>query len=131
MNHLDKTQTKLKFSKISILGLILNVLLLTNCKKSNDIDKGNVSFGYNTYRINCIVTGEVFIDNKSLGVIPGSCDSVVDCNSGNTLNTSLKVGKHNYKIEIKGQSGNCYNVKEGSFELKKNECVKIFMDLTK
>ena len=119
------------YRKKSILGLILGVWIINGCEKSNDTDKGNVSFGVNTHIINCIATGEVFIDDKSIGIIPGFCDSVVDCNSANTLNKEISVGKHSYKIEVKGQSGSCYKIKEGSIDLKKSDCIKIFMDLTK
>jgi hypothetical protein len=117
-------------SKKFFFGLILGIWIINGCEKSNKTDKGNVSFGVNTHIINCIATGEVFIDDKSIGIIPGSCDAVVDCNAANTLNKEISVGKHSYKIEVKGQSGSCCKIKEGSIDLKKNDCIKIFMDLS-
>lgn len=127
----DWMKSNVKEYKISTIGLLLGILILISCEKSSDTDKGNVSFGVNTHVINCIVTDEVFIDNKTIGTIPGYCDSVVDCNSTNTLNKDISVGKHSYKIEINGQSGSCYSVKEGDFELSNGDCLKIFMNLTK
>jgi len=108
----------------------VSILIFSGCEKINDSsDKGNVTFGVNTHVINCAATAEVFVDNKSIGIIPGFCDSIVDCISSTTLNKELSIGKHTYKIEV-----NCsgsYLVKEGDFELKKGDCVKIFMDLRK
>lgn len=118
------------FRKSYFMGLILGVWVVSGCEKSNETDKGTVSFGVNTHIINCIATGEVFIDDKSIGIIPGFCDEVVGCNAANTLNRDIPAGKHTYKIEVKGQSGSCYKIKEGSIDLKKNDCIKIFMDLS-
>jgi hypothetical protein len=115
--------------KSKVIGLLLIILTMYGCEKINETDKGNISFGVNTHIINCIATGEVFIDSKSIGIIPGFCDSIVDCESGSNLNKEISVGKHSYKIEVKGQSGTCYKVKEGDFELGKGECIKIFLDL--
>ena len=121
----------LNASKSIVIGLLLCILTMNSCEEANESDKGKVSFGVNTHIINCIATGEVFIDNKSIGIIPASCDSIVDCESESNLNIDLSVGKHSYKIQVKGPSGSCYKLKEGDFELGKDECVKIFFDLTK
>ena len=115
--------------KFLLFGFLL-IILAGSCKKSDEPDTGNVSFGVNTHVINCIATGEVFIDNNTVGTIPGSCDTVIDCNSDNTLNATLATGTHSYRIEVTGQSGSCFKENTGDFELKKDDCIKIFFDLT-
>ena len=114
-----------------ICGFAIGFILIISCKESNESDNGTVSFGVNTHLINCIANGEVFIDGKSIGIIPGCCDSIFDCTSTNTLNRTISMGNHSYFIEVEGQSGSCLREKAGDFNVLKGECIKIFMDLTK
>ena len=118
-------------SKCILICTCLFFFFAIGCEKSTESDMGNVSFGVNTHLINCISVAEVFIDNKSQGLIPGFCDTIINCDSVNTLNLKIAVGKHSYYIELKEQSSSCYNEQSGDFELKDNECVKIFFDLKK
>ncbi len=115
--------------RIAIIGLLFGFIIINSCEKSKDSDKGNVSFGINTHVINCIATAEVFVDSKSIGFIPGTCDTIVNCNSPYTLNKEISVGKHSYRIDVIGQSGSCLRIKEGDFDLVKDDCLRIFGDL--
>jgi hypothetical protein len=111
--------------------LIISFVFLTSCRKDDNDEKGNVSFGTNTDLLNCITTTKVFIDNEEMGIVPGYCDTIIDCFGDNTLNIELSTGLHSYKYEVSGQNGNCYREKTGDFILDKNECKKIFFDITK
>lgn len=117
--------------KCLLICTYLFCFFATGCEKSTEENMGNVSFGVNTHVINCIAVAEVFIDNKSQGLIPGYCDTIINCDSVNTLNIEISEGKHSYYIELKEQSSSCYNEQAGDFEVKDDECVKVFFDLTK
>lgn len=60
----------LNTSKSIAIGLLLCLFTMNSCEEANESDRGKVSFGVNTHIINCIVTGEVFIDDRSIGMIP-------------------------------------------------------------
>lgn len=115
--------------KISIIAFIL--ILIIGCEKSKTYDVGQVSFGINTHIINCVTTTKVYVDNKEVGIIKGFCDTIIDCSSENTLNIELNTGEHGFRFEVSGLNGSCFREKAGDFELEKNECKKIFFDITK
>lgn len=125
MSHFIGSTTKI----ITTIGLLLALIIINSCEKHKDSYKGNFSFGINTHVINCIATAEVFVDNKSIGFVPGFCDTIVNCNSSYTLNREISVGKHSYIINLMGQSGSCSRIKEGDFDLVKDDCLRIFYDL--
>ncbi len=106
-----------------ILGLLV---FIYGCEEEGN---GTVSFGSNYGILNCAVESIVFIDGNEIGSIPGYCDSISNCFSDYTLNEEISEGTHSYRIEIANQSGNCYNEKTGDFEVKKDECVRIFFNV--
>lgn len=116
-------------SKLSFLPIF--ILIIVGCDKNDIEDKGSVSFGINTHILNCVTTTKVYIDNREVGIIEGFCDTIIDCKSENTLNIELKTGKHNFRFEVSGLNGSCFREKAGDFELDKDECEKIFFDITK
>ena len=116
-------------SKLTIITIFLMTFI--GCDKNDTEDKGNVSFGTNTSLLNCITTTKVYIDNKEIGIVEGTCNTIIDCAGENTLNIELSTGKHSFKFEVSGLNGSCYREKSGDFTLDKDECEKIFFDITK
>jgi len=116
-------------SRLTLIAIVL--LTIIACDK-NDVDnKGNLSFGTNTSLLNCITTTNVFVDNKEIGIVEGNCDTIIDCAGENTLNIELPTGEHSFRFEVTGLNGSCYREKSGDFKLDKDECEKIFFDITK
>jgi len=114
-----------------LIIILISAILFLGCDKNENSDKGTISFGVNTHLINCIVTSKVYLDDKETGIIPGFCDTIIDCKSDNTLNLEIPTGQHSFKIEIVGQSGSCLREKTGDLILEKYECKRIFFDITK
>jgi hypothetical protein len=99
------------------------------CEKT--LDKGKVSFATNTGIVNCPIDAYLFIDNIKYGVIPDIGDSSRDCNSSSNLNLELPIGKHKFKVEMKGISGSCASDTTGFINIIKDECTLVFIDITK
>lgn len=119
--------------KIKYITIFLVVIVIfSSCEKKDDTGKGIISFGTNTHMYHCELITKVYIDNKEIGIIPGFCDTIIDCQSGNTLNIEVQAGKHNYKIEINGKIGcTFYYENFGEFTIENGECKMIFFDITK
>lgn len=116
-------------SNLALISVI--VMVIIGCDKNETEDKANVSFGTNTSILNCITTTKIYVDSIEIGIVEGNCGSIIDCNGENTLNIELSTGEHNYRFEVTGLNGSCYRQKAGDFKLDKNECEKIFFDITK
>jgi hypothetical protein len=108
--------------------LILVFMLLIGCEEKGI---GTVSFGSNNDLLNCIQDAYVFVDGIEIDIIPGYCDSIIDCESEYTLNHTVTEGNHDYKIVIENRSaGTCYMEKTGDFAIKKDECIRVYYDVT-
>lgn len=108
------------------IGFVLLMIGSISCNKEG---AGTVSFGSNSSLMNCITESSVFIDDVHVGIIPGSCDSVVNCSGEQTLNVEVSEGEHSYRIEIVSSEGNCHKETTGEFSVSDGECVKIFFDI--
>lgn len=119
--------------KIKYITIFLVVIVIfSSCEKKDDTGKGIISFGTNTHMYHCELISKVYIDNKEIGIIPGFCDTIIDCQSGNTLNIEVQAGKHNYKIEINGKIGCTFHYEKiEEFTIENGECKRIFFDITK
>ena len=107
-----------------LIGLII---LMSSCEKDSE---GTVSFGSNDDLLNCIHEAYVFIDGIEVGIIPGYCDSIIDCSSASTLNYTVKEGDHEFEIEVENrQGGICYSKISGEFKVDADECVRIYYDV--
>lgn len=106
------------------------MVIFCDCKKRDDTGKGIVSFGTNTYIYHCELISKVYIDNKEIGIIPGFCDTIINCQSENTLNIEVLAGKHSYKIEINGKIGCTFHYeKVEEFTIENDECKRIFFNI--
>lgn len=109
---------------IILIGLII---IMSSCEKDGE---GTVSFGSNDDLLNCIHEAYVFIDGIEVGIIPGYCDSIIDCSSASTLNYAVKEGSHEFVLVVENrQGGTCYYEITGEFEVDPNKCVKIYYDV--
>jgi len=71
------------------------------------------------------------LNDLNVGKVPSSTDSVVDCTSSSNLNLTLPVGKHDFKVEIRSSSGSCQMDTSGTINVIKDECIPIYIDITK
>lgn len=63
-----------------------------------------------------------------MGFVPGYIDSIRNCSSDSTLNIDLPIGHHTYKFVTSDNIIYCRMVVKGDFFLKKDECMRIFIN---
>jgi len=117
--------------KITVILVILSVSLsFYSCKTTCCHNITPVSFGVNISSIDTAVKAMVFVDNNEIGEIPGSVDSVSNCESEQTLNVEFGESVHLYKIVVFDSNQDTIAVMNGEFDVTKADCIKIFFDLT-
>jgi hypothetical protein len=117
------------FWKIIFHSSIVFSLLIVSCEGTQD--KGVVSFASNTAIVNCPLEAHLFINNSPFGVIPPTGDSISDCYSSTNLHLKLPVGKYRFNVEFISPSGGCNADTSGTFEISKDICTQIFIDVQK
>lgn len=95
------------------------------CHNDNVNEEGYVTFGANYHVINCISTVTVFIDDENIGTLQQSVDTISECGEEGNLTKKIAVGKHTYRVEIRG---GCTKDIAGTFVISENKCEKIFID---
>ena len=130
LHNLIIKNMKLHNSKIGILVLFVSfALIFSSCNKEENNKSGFVTFGANYNIINCISTVTIYLDDKNIGVLTSPIDTILDCGQDQNITKEVLVGNHSYKVEIRPESGTgCTKDINGSFEIKENECKKIFID---
>lgn len=125
---------------VSKILLILGVVIAASffsCEKDNSYDKGEVLFCTNSYIINCPFSIDVYINNDCIGTLTAASSySQVDCCCPDSLFIGLiiekKVGIYSYLAKETNCAGsNKVNNWTGEFELKKDGCTMILLDIFK
>lgn len=116
--------------KATVYILFFAAILLFVCCDDERQGEGLVSFGINSHLINDVTITKVFINNEEIGIIPGYCDDVKNCSNLTNLNKEFESGQYSYRVEVMSLSGYFDYTLEGNFELKKDEVLKVFIDLS-
>ncbi|MBN2891772.1 MAG: hypothetical protein JXL97_07885 [Bacteroidales bacterium] len=117
-----------KFTFSFVLAIIFT-LSLNSCKTTCCHNITPVSFGVNSSIINTVTTTKVYVDGNEIGVIPGSVNSVENCENENTLNVEFGESEHRYEIVVFNEQNDTIAKKNGYFDVNDGDCIKIFFDL--
>jgi hypothetical protein len=124
-----KSNISLKFSNLRLVKIIILLIFAFSSCDENKNNNGFVTFGANFNIINCISNITIYLDDKNTGTLQNPTDTIRDCGQEDCITREISVGKHSYKIEIQPESDVLYplHIKD-SFEIKENDCKKIFID---
>lgn len=119
------------------IGILLAIILfsLVNCEKENDYD-GELTFYTNAQALlNC---GQfdiyVYVDNEQVGVLSQALailETDPQPNCGDPLTLTIKMKKGDYSFSAEGKCAYENLSWEGDFQIIKDSCTKIFLDLKK
>ena len=92
---------------------------------------GMMTIGANYHIVNCPIKATVYIDDFLIGELTKPCDSVNDCGIEGNITQQVEVGLHTYKCVFQSpETDSCYNEVNGTIQVDKNECKKIFIDIS-
>jgi len=114
---------------INTLIILLGFVIISSCDKTENDKNGFVTFGANYHIINCITNVTIYVDDKNMGTLASSTNSILNCGEEANITKELSVGEHSYKVEIRPEIGTgCTKDLTGVFTISENECEKIFID---
>ena len=120
-----------------ILSLLFILSVIICCEKGKYYDEGKVLFCTNSSLINCVFNIDIYINNDYSGTLTaasiyyqGDCSCPDSFFIGLTL--EKEIGTYIYLAkETNCQGSNAVNNWTGEFEIKKNSCTMIFLDIIK
>ena len=120
----------MKKNFLYFVSLLFLLFVLSSCKTTCCHNITPVSFGVNSHVLNTATVSKVYVDNNEIGVIPGTTDTIKNCESPENLTVEFGESGHLYEIIVFDESGDTIAVKQGEFDVTDGDCIKIFFDLT-
>jgi len=113
--------------------LIIILFSIVSCEKNNNYD-GEVTFYTNAQALlNCGAFDiYVYVDGEKVGTLslPLASETDPQPNCGDPLTLTIKKKKGDYSYSAEGECGYENLAWEGDFQIMKDSCTRIFLDIT-